>query len=345
MIEFQNVSKTFQTKQLNVHALQDVSFKVKPGEIFGVIGFSGAGKSTLVRCINLLERPESGKIIVNGIDVKSLNPRELRNERRKIGMIFQGFNLLNSRTVYENIAFPLRYKGKTKHEIKDKVESLLELVGIADKRDVYPSQLSGGQKQRVAIARALANDPDILLCDEATSALDPQTTQTILRLLKEVNERLGITIVIITHEMAVVKTVCDRVAVMENGHIKELDAVTEIFANPQASITKDFVDTTTNLTSLQALINEKPEVLELDEAQQLVRLDFRGNITQEAIISEVSLRFNVKASIVFANVEIVHDEVLGILVVILTGERQIEALEFLKATGVKVEVFENDKRA
>ena len=282
--------------------------------------------------------------MINGQELKRFDDRTCSIYRNThIGFIFQEYNLMHNLNVYENIALALRLQNKEVDE--SKVLDTLAVVNLQGLEKRRLDELSGGQKQRVAIARALANDPDILLCDEATSALDPQTTQTILKLLKEVNERLGITIVIITHEMAVVKTVCDRVAVMENGHIKELDAVTEIFANPQASITKDFVDTTTNLTSLQALINEKPEVLALDEAQQLVRLDFRGNITQEAIISEVSLRFNVKASIVFANVEIVHDEVLGILVVILTGERQIEALEFLQATGVKVEVFENDKHA
>ena len=221
MIELTHISKSFASGGRTVYAVQDVSLSIGKGEIFGIIGFSGAGKSTLVRCINLLERPTSGSVTVDGKEMTALSARELRQARKKIGMIFQHFNLMPSRTVFGNVAYPLRGSGLSREQIADKVHRLLGLVGIGDKAEAYPKQLSGGQKQRVAIARALANDPNVLLCDEATSALDPQTTKAILRLLKNLNEKLGITVVIITHEMAVVKEICDRVAVMEHGRVVE----------------------------------------------------------------------------------------------------------------------------
>lgn len=221
LIQLDHIVKTFDTGADKVHAVSDVTLHIKSGEIFGIIGFSGAGKSTLVRCINLLERPTSGTVTVDGKVLTDLPAKELREARKKIGMIFQHFNLMRSRTVGENVAYPLKGSGLTKQQIKAKVRELLELVDISEKENAYPSQLSGGQKQRVAIARALANDPKVLLCDEATSALDPQTTGAILQLLKHLNEKLGITIVIITHEMAVVKEICDRVAVMEHGNVVE----------------------------------------------------------------------------------------------------------------------------
>ncbi len=341
MIEFRNVSKTFVTESNTVHAVRDVSFTIQDKEIFGVIGFSGAGKSTLVRCINMLERPTSGDVLIKDVVINELSPKELRNQRKKIGMIFQGFNLLESRTIFDNVAFPLKDEKLPKNKLKEKVVELLELVGISDKADAYPSQLSGGQKQRVAIARALANDPDILLCDEATSALDPQTTKTILKLLKEVNVRLGVTIVIITHEMAVIKEICDRVAVMEDGYVKELNTVVNIFSNPEASITKDFVNNTTNLESLNEIVEKKPEILQIQEDQQLIKLSFHGSNTKEAQISEISSKFDVSASIIFANVEIIQDEIIGTLVVILTGDRKEEAIQYLEAQGTNVEVIEN----
>ncbi|QIK57427.1 ATP-binding cassette domain-containing protein [Erysipelothrix sp. HDW6A] len=341
MIEFRNVSKTFVTESNTVHAVRDVSFTIQDKEIFGVIGFSGAGKSTLVRCINMLERPTSGDVLIKDVVINELSPKELRNQRKKIGMIFQGFNLLESRTIFDNVAFPLKDEKLPKNKLKEKVGGLLELVGISDKADAYPSQLSGGQKQRVAIARALANDPDILLCDEATSALDPQTTKTILKLLKEVNVRLGVTIVIITHEMAVIKEICDRVAVMEDGYVKELNTVVNIFSNPEASITKDFVNNTTNLESLNEIVEKKPEILQIQEDQQLIKLSFHGSNTKEAQISEISSKFDVSASIIFANVEIIQDEIIGTLVVILTGDRKVEAIQYLEAQGTNVEVIEN----
>ena len=238
MIELKHVSRTFGDGKDRVHAVNDVSLEIASGDIFGVIGFSGAGKSTLVRCINMLERPDAGSIRIDGVEMTGLTPAALRSARKKIGMIFQHFNLMPSRTVAENIAFPLSGSGLGRKEIREKVRKLLTLVELEDKEDAYPSQLSGGQKQRVAIARALANDPGVLLCDEATSALDPQTTRQILKLLKNLNETLGITIVLITHEMAVVKEICTHVAVMDSGRVVEQGDVYTVFANPQMQITK-----------------------------------------------------------------------------------------------------------
>ncbi|MDD5937654.1 MAG: ATP-binding cassette domain-containing protein, partial [Clostridiales bacterium] len=247
MIQLDHVSKTFGDSSREVHAVRDVSLDIADGEIFGIIGYSGAGKSTLVRCINLLERPTAGSVtvdgkvltrIVDGKETVRMPERELRQERKKIGMIFQLFNLMPSRTVAQNIAFPLKGTSLTKEETAAKVTELLTLVGLPDKADAYPSQLSGGQKQRVAIARALASDPKVLLCDEATSALDPQTTRSILRLIQDINRKTGITVVIITHEMAVVKDICHRVAVMDAGQVVEMGDVYSIFSNPQQPVTR-----------------------------------------------------------------------------------------------------------
>lgn len=239
MIRFENVSKTFRGNEKQVEAVKEVNLHIKKGEIFGIIGYSGAGKSTLVRCINLLERPDRGRIWIGDTEITALKGKSLRKQRRKIGMIFQQFHLFASRNVYKNVAYPLKHQGLTGQEIKKRVEELLNLVGLEDKASAYPSQLSGGQKQRAAIARALANEPDILLCDEATSALDPKTTTAILRLLQEVNRKLGVTIVVITHEMQVVKEICGRVAVMEGGSVVEEGEVFDIFSNPHEKITGD----------------------------------------------------------------------------------------------------------
>ena len=247
MIKLENIDVTFKQGVKVVNAVKNVSLHVEPGDIYGIIGYSGAGKSTLVRTINLLQRPTKGNVVVNGVDLLKLKPKGLRAARKKIGMIFQHFNLMNTLSVFDNVAFPLKKSGKTKSEIEQKVLSLLELVGLEDKVNSYPRQLSGGQKQRVAIARALANDPDVLLCDEATSALDPKTTYSILELLQKVNVQLGITIVIITHEMQVVKEICNKVAVMEEGEVIEKGSVLEIFTNPERDLTKDFIDTATHI--------------------------------------------------------------------------------------------------
>ena len=289
MIELTHISKDFASGGRTVHAVQDVSLSIGKGEIFGIIGFSGAGKSTLVRCINLLERPTSGSVTVDGKEMTALSARELRQARKKIGMIFQHFNLMPSRTVFGNVAYPLRGSGLSREQIADKVHRLLELVGIGDKAEAYPKQLSGGQKQRVAIARALANDPNVLLCDEATSALDPQTTKAILRLLKNLNEKLGITVVIITHEMAVVKEICDRVAVMEHGRVVEQGEVFNVFADPRQEITRSFIHTTSNLRKIEELIEEDSPVVQLKPGELIVRLSYIQRNVSEPLIPTVSL--------------------------------------------------------
>lgn len=341
MIELIDVSKTFYAKSGNVEALKNVSLEINDGEIFGVIGYSGAGKSTLVRCINLLERPTQGQVIIDNIELNSLSEKELRKHRRNIGMIFQQFNLLGSRTVYENIAFPLRYQKKSKKEIDERVKELLKLVGIEDKINAYPSQLSGGQKQRVAIARALANDPKILLCDEATSALDPQTKQSILTLLKSLNKQLGITIVVITHEMAIIKEICDRVAVMEEGHVVEIGDVVNVFAKPQAQITKHFINTTNNLSKIDELQEDNSSVLNLQPHQTLLKLKFFGEHTRQAVITEAARKFNVNISIILANVEAIKGVSIGELIVILDDNANIKqsVIDYLLSENVEVEAL------
>ena len=345
MIELSSVSKTFlgKTQQEHVEALRDVSLSVKQGEIFGIIGYSGAGKSTLVRVINLLERPDLGRVMMGGQDLTAMNPRELRQARRKIGMIFQHFSLLPSRTVSGNIAFPLKYTGLSKEEIRAKVTTLLNLVELSDKASAYPSQLSGGQKQRVAIARALAADPQVLLCDEATSALDPQTTLSILRLLKKVNEQLGITIVIITHEMAVIKEICDRVAVMEGGRVVELGTVFEVFASPREEITRRFIETTGTMHRVQEMIDGDSPILRLAPGELLVRLQYAQRSPSAPMVSLVSRRFDIDLNILFGNVEIIGGSPLGALVVVASGEanKVQEALAYMMEQNVKVEVLKH----
>lgn len=343
MIVIENVSKVFTTannKQLN--AVNNVSIKIEDGEIYGIIGFSGAGKSTLVRCINLLERPTSGKVYIDNIDMMSLSQKELRERRKKIGMIFQQFNLFGSRNVFKNVAYPLRYRGLSKKEVEDKVMSLLELVDIKEKAYVYPSQLSGGQKQRVAIARALANEPNILLCDEATSALDPQTTGSILKLLKKLNEKLGITIVVITHEMNVVKELCHRVAVMNAGNLIEEGNIFDVFSAPKNKITQDFIDTTSNLSKIYDLVEEKNDITVLKENECILRLRYKKGGVIEPFISHISRAFNVDANIIFGNVEFIDNSLLGGLVIIM-HEREAgginKAIEFLKEKNVDMEVI------
>ena len=248
-IEIKGLCKTFHNKKESVPVLKGIDLEVKKGEIYGIVGFSGAGKSTLVRCINRLEEPDAGTVRIGDKIVTSLNKKELDLQRSKIGMIFQQFNLFDSMTVYENIAYPLKIKKWKKEEIQRRIEELLDLVGLADKKDAYPGQLSGGQKQRVGIARALANEPDVLLSDEATSALDPQTTVSVLDLIKEINQKLGLTIILITHELEVIKYTCNRVAVMENGELLEKGSVREIFENPQCETAKNFISVYNKLRS------------------------------------------------------------------------------------------------
>ena len=347
MIKLEHISKDFGVGPRQIHAVQDVSLSINMGEIFGIIGFSGAGKSTLVRCIHLLERPTAGTVTVDGKELTALSPAELRQARKKIGMIFQHFNLMPSRTVFSNVAYPLRGSGLNKKEIADKVHRLLELVGIGDKAEAYPSQLSGGQKQRVAIARALANDPSVLLCDEATSALDPQTTKSILHLLKQLNETLGITVVIITHEMAVVKEICNRVAVMEHGRVVEQGDVFNVFADPQQDITRSFIHTTSNLRKIEELIAEDSPVVRLQPGELIVRLSYVQRNVSEPLISAVSQKFQVSLNIIFADIAIVQGAPIGGTVAIISGQRQqiTKAIEYLIEKNVGVEVIKDARAA
>ena len=345
MIRLENVSKTFTDSNKEVHAVNNVSLTINDGDIFGIIGFSGAGKSTLVRCINLLEKPTVGKVFVDDAEITALSGKELRKARKKIGMIFQHFNLMPSRTIFGNVAYPLRGSGLSTEEIKEKVHHLLELVGISEKENAFPSQLSGGQKQRVAIARALANDPNILLCDEATSALDPQTTKSILNLLQQLNQTLGITVVAITHEMAVVKEICNRVAVMDHGDVVEEGEVFHVFASPKEPLTRSFIKTTSNLQKIEELIAADSPVVATKKGELIVRLSYVEKNTSEPLISTVTQKFGIILNIVFADVEIVQNAPIGGTVAIVSGEgsRIDEALQYLRDKNVGVEVIKDDR--
>ncbi|WP_210125816.1 MULTISPECIES: methionine ABC transporter ATP-binding protein [unclassified Staphylococcus] len=305
MIEFQNVNKVFRKKHEKIHALKEVSFKIDKNDIFGVIGYSGAGKSTLVRLVNQLEKATNGQVIVNGHEINTYRKKELRNIKKDIGMIFQHFNLLNSKTVFKNVAMPLILNHKSSSEIKEKVEEMLEFVGLADKKNQFPDQLSGGQKQRVAIARALVTNPKILLCDEATSALDPATTNSILHLLKNVNETFGITIMMITHEMSVIQKICNRVAVMERGEVIELGTVKDVFSHPQTKTAKSFVST---------VINTEPShnLLESFKRKDCHYTDYKLFIDEHQIkfpiINELISQYNFDINILFSSMSDIQEE-------------------------------------
>ena len=341
MIELEQISKTFADAGREVHAVNNVSLTIRNGDVFGIIGFSGAGKSTLVRCINLLERPTEGSVRIDGKELTRMPAKELRQARKKIGMIFQHFNLMPSRTIFGNVAYPLKGSGLHKDQIAEKVRKLLDLVGIADKENAYPSQLSGGQKQRAAIARALANDPDILLCDEATSALDPQTTKAILKLLERLNRELGITLVVITHEMAVVKEICNRVAVMDHGRVVEEGEVFSVFASPKEELTRSFIKTTSNLQKIEELIAAKSPVVALKPGERIVRLSYVERNASEPLISTMTKKYGVILNIIFADIEIVQNAPIGGTVGILSGpqDKMDEALEDLRSKNVGVEVI------
>lgn len=308
MYRLLNVSKTFKDKENIVNAVNNVSLTIEKGSIHGIIGFSGAGKSTLVRCLNLLEVPDSGKVIFNGKDLMTLKGKELRKSRQKIGMIFQSFNLLAQRTVLGNICYPLEIAGVSKKEAVVKAKMLLEMVGIADKAKSYPSKLSGGQKQRVAIARALATDPDVLLCDEATSALDPITTTSILELLKSINKELGVTIVVITHEMKVVKQICDTVSVMSDGNIVEQGKVKDIFMNPHSDITKKLV-----INNLEC---------NAEDNRKYLRIVFEGQSAFEPVISSLTLECNEMVNILGANTENIGGRAYGQMLIELPENKE-----------------------
>jgi D-methionine transport system ATP-binding protein len=343
MIELIKLNKTFKSKIRKTQALKDVSLNILDGDIFGIIGLSGAGKSTLIRCVNLLERPDSGAVIIDGQDLMKFAPQEIRRARKSIGMIFQHFNLFKSRNIYDNIAFPLEHMHLTKEQISKKVHELAEIVGISSKLYEYPSHLSGGQKQRVGIARALATDPKILLCDEATSALDPKTTQSILALIKELNKKLNLTIIIVTHEMEVIKEVCSKVAVMEGGEVVESGKVFDIFAKPKHKITKDFIATTSTINKIYTLLAENSPVVELKEGEALVRFSYSDYTTVEPLIASIAMKFNIEPNIIFGDLDIIQGLPIGELILKIGGskEDQKKAFDYVTERQVKVEVIKS----
>ncbi len=322
MIEIQNLSKTFPVSGGTVEALKDISLTIPDGEIYGIIGMSGAGKSTLVRCINMLERPTSGKVIIDGKDLGSLTQAQLREERRNITMIFQGFNLLMQRNCLKNVCFPLELAGYKKKEAVERATALLELVGLGEKLKSYPAQLSGGQQQRVAIARALATHPKILLCDEATSALDPQTTQSILSLIKDIHDKLGLTVIIITHQMSVVEQICTRVAILNHGTVVEEGAVSEVFASPKSQEAKQLV-----------YPEGYQQAIETEREEHLIRVVFNGaSATQTPLIAKMAMEENIMASILFASTRSLGDKAYGNMLLGISGgkEHMEKAVAYLR---------------
>ena len=344
MIEFKNVSKVFNTNNVKFEAIKNVNMKIKTGKIFGMIGYSGAGKTTLIRMINGLEVPTKGQITINNKDISNYSKEDLRLRRQKIGMIFQHFNLLWSKTVLQNIIFPMQIAGINKNEQIKKAQKLIELVGLNGKEDMYPAELSGGQKQRVGIARALANDPDILLSDEATSALDPKTTVEILNLLADINKRMNITIVLITHEMNVISTICDEVAVLDKGVIVESGLVSEVFKKPQAKITKQFIATENDFNSISNQ-NGISELLEQRPKLIVYRLVFSGKQTNEPVISNLVHKLeNVDINILSGNLNHTREGLIGTLFLEIKGpDEQVKtAIDELEKKGIQVEVLSNE---
>lgn len=318
MIEIKNISKTFHQKKQAFKALHNINLTIEKGDIVGIIGFSGAGKSTLIRTVNLLERPDEGQIVINGKDFTKLNSKQLAHERKKIGMIFQHFNLLSSRTVFENISLPLELDNLSKDEIREKVNELLKIVGLENKAHDYPKSLSGGQKQRVAIARALANDPYLLLCDEATSALDPATTQSILELLRDINNRLGITILLITHEMDVIKTVCNHVAVIDKGQLISKGTLSEIISNKENPIIKQFLNS--GVMTIPQELNKKLQKEPQDGLFPLVEIELNESISVEKLLSVIYDQYKIPYKLLKADVEYLGDSNFGKLLLQLQGE-------------------------
>ncbi|WDV44813.1 ATP-binding cassette domain-containing protein [Clostridiaceae bacterium M8S5] len=335
MIKIKNLTKTYTNNSTVTTAVDDISLDINENEIFGIIGLSGAGKSTLIRLINRLEEATSGTILINNTDINSINKKQLNVFRKKIGMIFQHFNLLKSRTVIKNIAFPLEIAGFDKDTINKRAKELLHLVGLSDKALSYPSELSGGQKQRVAIARALANNPDILLCDEATSALDPKTTKSILKLLKNIQNKLNITIILITHEMEVIRDICDRVAIMENGKIIELDTVNKVFSNPQSDTAKAFISHMTK---------DDISLATLSDSSKVYKLIFNGDISHQPIISDLIKSFDISINILSGHINELLSTSLGTLVVEFKGDdNEIDkAINYLNEKSIRLEVIRNE---
>ena len=331
MIELRQLNKSYQVNNREFHALKDINLRIQRGEIYGVLGKSGAGKSTLLRSVNLLERPTSGQVLVNGVDLTTLSLAQLREHRHKIGVVFQHYNLLESRSVFGNVSLPLEIISRPGEEIQKKVTELLELVGLSDKKNHFPSQLSGGQKQRVGIARALAMDSDLLLCDEATSALDSESTASILHLLKKINRELGLTILLITHELEVVKKICDRVGIIDHGSLVEQNSTVNIFSNPQHEATRQLIQ--------QALHFYVPN--EADKDALVLKLTFIGKDSDEPIISSLVKKFDIHFNLRQALIEKVQDTTVGFTICSLTGEpgdlRQ--ALQYIRSTSIKAETL------
>ena len=341
MIKLNNITKIFTLPDKKLTALDNVSLHVPKRQICGVIGASGAGKSTLIRCVNLLERPTHGAVIIDDVDLTQLSEAELVKTRRQIGMIFQHFNLLTSRTVFENVALPLELENKSKAEIQEKTTALLALVGLSDKHNVYPANLSGGQKQRVAIARALASDPKVLLCDEATSALDPATTQSILKLLKEINRTLGITILLITHEMEVVKRICDQVAVIDKGCLIEQGTVSEIFSNPKTELAQEFISSTFHITLPEEYLENLSDTPKHAKSYPIIKFEFTGRSVDAPLLSQASKKFGVELSILTSQIDYAGGVKFGFTIAEVEGDEDAitQAKVYLMENNVRVEVL------
>ena len=341
MIKLNNITKIFTLPDKKLTALDNVSLHVPKGQICGVIGASGAGKSTLIRCVNLLERPTHGAVLIDDLDLTQLSEAELVKTRRQIGMIFQHFNLLTSRTVFENVALPLELENKSKAEIQEKTTALLALVGLSDKHNVYPANLSGGQKQRVAIARALASDPKVLLCDEATSALDPATTQSILKLLKEINRTLGITILLITHEMEVVKRICDQVAVIDKGRLIEQGTVSEIFSNPKTELAQEFISSTFHITLPEEYLENLSDTPKHAKSYPIIKFEFTGRSVDAPLLSQASKKFGVELSILTSQIDYAGGVKFGFTIAEVEGDEDAitQAKVYLMENNVRVEVL------
>lgn len=341
MIKLNNITKIFTLPDKKLTALDNVSLHVPKGQICGVIGASGAGKSTLIRCVNLLERPTHGAVLIDDVDLTQLSEAELVKTRRQIGMIFQHFNLLTSRTVFENVALPLELENKSKAEIQEKTTALLALVGLSDKHNVYPANLSGGQQQRVAIARALASDPKVLLCDEATSALDPATTQSILKLLKEINRTLGITILLITHEMEVVKRICDQVAVIDKGRLIEQGTVSEIFSNPKTELAQEFISSTFHITLPEEYLENLSDTPKHAKSYPIIKFEFTGRSVDAPLLSQASKKFGVELSILTSQIDYAGGVKFGFTIAEVEGDEDAitQAKVYLMENNVRVEVL------
>ncbi|MFZ0219552.1 MAG: ATP-binding cassette domain-containing protein [Candidatus Aquirickettsiella sp.] len=341
MIKLVTISKIYTSSGgLSSYALRDINLTIRQGEIFGIVGQSGAGKSTLVRCINLLEKPSQGQVWITGQELTSLNAAELRLMRRQIGMIFQQFNLLAAKTVYENIALPLKFAHYPKSKIRATIEPLLKFTGLSDKQQAYPAQLSGGQKQRVAIARALANQPKVLLCDEATSALDPHTTQTILQLLKDINQRLGITIVLITHQIEVVKSICDRVALLDKGSVVEVADIVSFFTEPKTHLAKKFVSVSLK-HELPPRLQKRLSAQKKPDSHAVLRIIFQGHAATEPLIAHLMGKLGIHLNILQANIECLKETILGIMVVEVMGDQTplSQGMQFLINKGLHVKII------